>query len=119
MTSESKRKKDRGGRPAQAVKREVITGVRFTKTEHFIVKHKASKAGLGITLYIRQMALNGQVNVVKMDEEKRQFVRQLIGMSNNLNQIAKRCHKEGVMTAVLHFEKYRQALDELLERLKK
>ena len=119
MESESKQRTGTGGRPKQAVKREVITGVRFTKTEYFIIKHKASKAGLRITSYIRQMALNGQIKVVKLNEEERQFVRQLIGMSNNLNQLTKRCHQEGALTAILHFENYRKALDEVLERLRK
>lgn len=118
MKSEIEKSKHRGGRPKKAVKREVITGVRFTKPEYFIVKHKAEKAGLGITLYIRMIALNGHVNT-RMDEEERQFVRHLIGMSNNLNQLAKRCHQEGALTAILHFEKYRKLLDELLEQLKK
>ena len=119
MTTESKQKKGSGGRPKQVVKREIVTGVRFTKVEYYLVKNKAVKAGLGITIYIRQMALNGHVNAARMDEEKRQFVRQLIGMANNLNQLAKRCHQEGALTAILHFEKYRNAFDELLEQLKK
>ena len=119
MVRGAKQQRGSGGRPKQAVKREVITGVQFTKAEYFLVRHKASKAGLKITLYIREMALNGEVKVTKIDEEERQFVRQLIGMSNNLNQLAKRCYQEGALTAILHFEKYRKALDELLERLRK
>lgn len=53
------------------MKKETVTGVRFSKVEYFLVKQKASKAGLGITVYIRQMALHGQVTS-KMSEEDRQ-----------------------------------------------
>lgn len=118
MISEEGQQKHTGGRPKKLVKRESITGVRFTKVEYYGVKQKAAKAGLGITSYIRQMALQGKV-IAPISEEERQLVRQLIGMSNNLNQLAKCCHKQGALTAILHFEKYRIAFDELLEKLKK
>jgi hypothetical protein len=71
-----------------------------------------------ITIYIRQMALEGNV-AVRMSEEERHFVRQLIGISNNLNQLTKKGHQEGLLTAVLLFEKYRNIIDELLEQLRR
>jgi len=106
-----------GGRPKQNIKRESATGVRFTKAEYFIIKQKASKAGMKITTFIREMALNGKV-IAKINEEERQFVRQLIGISNNLNQLTKKGHQEGLLTAVMLFEKYRNLIDEILEKLK-
>ncbi len=105
-----------GGRPKQNIKRESATGIRFTKAEYFIIQHKAWKAGMKITTFIREMALNGKVTA-KINEEERQFVRQLIGISNNLNQLTKKAHEEGLLTAVLHFEKYRNMIDEILEKL--
>ena len=118
MISEESKIKHIGGRPKKQVKRETITGVRFTKTEYYVVKQKASKCGIGITLYIRQMALHGKI-LPRMNEEERQFVRQLVGMANNLNQLTKKGHQEGLLTAVLMFEKYRNIMDELLEKLKR
>lgn len=118
MICEEEKSKHRGGRPTKAVKRESVTGVRFTKSEYFIVKQKAVKVGLGITLYIRQMALHGEVRM-RMSEEERRAVRQLIGMNNNLNQLTKRAHQEGILTAMLLFENYRTALDQLLNQFKK
>lgn len=99
------------------VKREIIKGIRFTKVEYYVVKQKASKSGNGITDYIRQMALNGKI-ISRLNEEERQFVRQLIGVANNINQLTKKGHQEGFLTAVLMFEKYRKLIDELLEKLK-
>ena len=107
----------RGGRPRKLVKRETTTGIRFTKVEHFIIEQKAKKAGMHITQYIRQMAIHGIVKT-RLSEEDRHFVRQLVGMSNNLNQVAKCCHEEGALTAILHFESYRNQIDELLKQLK-
>ncbi|MGI8634409.1 MAG: plasmid mobilization protein [Segetibacter sp.] len=89
-----------GGRPKQAIKKDTVTGVRFSKLEYFVVKQKASRAGLGITVYIRQMAIHGQV-VALMSEEEKHFVRELAGMSNNINQLTKKAHQEGLLKALL------------------
>ncbi len=103
-TVREKRKK--AGRPAKIIKREVRTAVRFSKTEYFIIRQKASKAGLKPSAFIRQIAINGEV-MTWLNEEERQFVRQLISMSTNLNQLTKNSHSEGMLKAMLHFEAYR------------
>jgi hypothetical protein len=117
MISEETKIKHPGGRPKKSVTRNIITGVRFTKAEYFLVKQKAAKSGIRITLYIRQMALHGKI-LPRMNEEERQNVRQLVGIANNLNQLTKKGHQEGLLTAVLMFEKYREAIDKILENLK-
>lgn len=110
-------RKTKGGRPKKLVRRERTTGIRFTKTEHFIIKEKASKAGLKITAYVRQIAVQGTVKS-RLTEEESRFVRQLVGMSNNLNQLAKSCHEEGMLKAMIYFEKYRNQIDDLLQKLR-
>ena len=111
-------KRHGGGHPRKIIKRESATGVRFTKEEYFSIKQKAFKAGMRVTNYIREMALNGSV-IARTSEEERHFIRQLIGISNNLNQLAKKAHQEGLLTAIMHFEKYRNIIDELLKQLKR
>jgi len=108
--------KHKGGRPRKAVNR-TVTSLRLSKVELYVIKSKATKAGLRLTAYIRQMAINGKVTA-RLNEEERQFVRELVGMANNLNQLTKKGHQEGLLTAVLMFEKYRNMIDELLEKLK-
>jgi hypothetical protein len=105
------------GRPEKIVKRELTSGIRFTKSEAFIIREKAAKSGLAFTSYIRTMAINGEVRARFTDEE-RQFVRQLVGMSNNIDQLVKLGHQEGLLQALLHFESYRNKIDELLNHLK-
>ena len=117
MTSEETITTHCGGRPKKPVKRDIVKGIRFTKSEFYVVKQKAAKAGIGISSFIRQMAINGKIKPL-LDEEERQFVRQLIGVANNINQLTKKGHQEGFLTAVLMFEKYRKLIDELLEKLK-
>jgi hypothetical protein len=112
-----KKRKKKVGRPKKSVVRERTTGIRFSKTEHFIVQEKARKAGLRLTTYIRQTAIEAQVQT-RLTEEERHFVRQLIGFSNNINQIAKACHQEGVLRAMAYFDRLRIQIDQLLKKLK-
>ena len=117
MISEADKIIHKGGRPKKMVKREIIKGIRFTKAEYYVVKQKALKSGTKICFYIREMALNGKI-ISRLNEEERLFVRQLIGMANNLNQLTKKGHQEGLITSVLMFEKYKNIVDELLEKMK-
>lgn len=110
-------KRKKAGRPAKAVKKEVRACVRFTRPEYFIIKEKAAKAGIKASAYIRQIAIYATVTN-RLTDEERQFVRQLIGMANNLNQLAKSCHQEGALRAMMYFENYRATLDEILKKLR-
>ncbi len=117
MKSEESKIMYRNGRPKKAVKKEIIKSIRFSRAEYFIIKQNASKAGTKITFYIRHMAVEEKI-VSRLNDEERLFVRQLIGMANNLNQLTKKGHQEGLPTAILMFEKYKNLIDELLEKLK-
>ena len=97
--------------------RQRTTGVRFSATEYFIVQAKAKKAGLKITTFIRQAAVDGKIKT-RLTENEQVYVRDLIGQSRNINQIAKACHTEGVLKALLYFENIRSQIDEILLKLK-
>src|ERR1700752_2172057 len=100
-TASMKRKKV--GRPAKSIRKEVRACVRFTRPEYSIMKEKATKAGVKASAYIRQVAIYATVTG-RLTDEDRQFVRKLIGMANNLNQLAKSCHQEGALRAMMYFE---------------
>ena len=110
-------KRKKAGRPAKAVKKEIRASIRFTRPEYFTIKEKAAKAGLKASAYIRQVAIYAIIKP-RLTDEERQFTRQLIGMANNLNQLAKSCHQEGALRAMLYFEGYRASMDEILKKLK-
>ena len=116
METVTERKK-KAGRPVKAVKKEVRACVRFTRPEYFIIREKAGMAGMTTSFYMREVAIRAQVTA-RLTEEERQFVRQLIGMANNLNQLAKSCHQEGALKAMVYFQSYREDLDALLKKLK-
>lgn len=110
-------KKKKAGRRKKEVKKEIRAAVRFTKTEYFIVKEKAAIAGISVSKYIRRVAINEQIRV-RLTEEETKISRHLVGISNNLNQIAKACHDEGVLKAMAYFQNYRNLIDALLKKLK-
>jgi len=116
MATVTERKK-RAGRPAKAVKKEVRAAIRFTRAEYFIVKEKAAKAGMKASAYLRQLAIHSSVKP-RLTDEERQYVRELIGFSNNVNQLAKKCHQEGFFKAALYFEGMGQDLDKILKKFK-
>lgn len=116
MENVMKEKKGKGGRPAKNVKLEVRSGVRFSRTDFFIVKEKARKARMRYTVYIRHMAVHGQV-IARFSQEERQDFRQLSGMGNNLNQLVKIARRDGMLSAIVLFEGYRGQLDDILNRI--
>ncbi|MBO9203236.1 MULTISPECIES: plasmid mobilization protein [Niastella] len=114
---QEERKNRSAGRPAKIVKKDINASVRFTSTEHNIVKEKAKDCGLSVSNYIRKAAIYNTV-IPRLTEEERQFARQLVGMANNLNQLVKVCHQEGLLQTMAYFGNYRQRLDEVLKKLK-
>jgi hypothetical protein len=112
-----KDKRKVGGRPKKSVKKEIRACIRFTRLEYFVIRQKANKAGVNASSYIREIAIKGQIHP-RLNEEERHFVRDLVGMSNNINQLAKKAHHEGLLKAMLFFETYRNQLDALLKKVK-
>lgn len=107
----------KGGRPFMPVKRNITVGIRFSKVELGILQQKAKVAGIKTGSFIRKIALAGKVQQ-KVTEGEMHFIRQLIGMSNNLNQLAKKAHQEGIQNALVDFENYRNDIDLLLKQLR-
>jgi hypothetical protein len=118
LKEEQKPRKTKGGRPKKPVKRQRMVCVRFTRSEHFIAAQRAEKAKLSLSDYIRESALRAVVKA-RLSEDDRHFFRQLTGLSNNLNQLTKLAHQQGLFAAMMHFEKELKQIDELLNRFKK
>jgi hypothetical protein len=116
METVSKKQK-KAGRPPKAIKKEIRACVRFTRHEYFIIREKAAQAGVNASVYIRQTAIQGRI-ISRLSADEVQTVRQLIGMSVNINQVAKICHREGLYEAMQYFEHYRNLIDGLIKKLK-
>jgi hypothetical protein len=109
-------KKKKGGRPPKKLKRELRVTARFSRLEHHILQQRAGKAGINISELIRQAAIYGKV-IARQTEEEKHFTRQLVGMANNFNQMAKLAHQEGLASVHCDFEQYLHLVNCLLSKL--
>jgi len=80
--------KGKGGRPKSEVKRKKRITINCTGTDYRVAKSKAERAGLSLSEY-GMRAIMGKALPLKLSPELVDQLRQLTGMANNLNQIAK------------------------------
>ncbi|EGK00230.1 MobC family plasmid mobilization relaxosome protein [Dysgonomonas gadei] len=93
---ENKRKnKPKGGRPVKGEnKLSVPINLKLTPKDYNSVKEKAEILGMSPTQYARELTLNGSIRS-RFTLEELDLIRQLAGMANNLNQIARRANIAG------------------------
>jgi hypothetical protein len=78
-------------------KRTEILKLRVSKSEKELIEKKSAEAGMSyVAEYIRHQSIHGLL--VKIDEKITElFLKQLIGICNNINQIARRANEYGVV----------------------
>lgn len=91
---ESKKKKSsKSGRPKKGEdKLSTSINLKLTESDYKRIKEKANKLELTPTQYAREMTLKGNVKN-RFTLEELDLMRKLAGMSNNLNQIARRINR--------------------------
>ena len=94
MTRIHEQDKKKGGRPPTGRVRKLSKSVtvKFSKPSYEALKLRARKANRKLAEYIRESALNGEV-VSGHNTETIAIAKNLIGMANNLNQLAKLSHQ--------------------------
>ena len=90
----AKNNKKKGGRPPTGRVRKLSKSVtvKFSKPSYEALRLRARKANRKLAEYIRESALNGEV-VSGHNTETVAVAKNLIGMANNLNQLAKLSHQ--------------------------
>jgi len=73
-------------------------------------------AGVNVSDYMRQMAIYGQVRA-RWTPEQGEIYKKMAGISNDLHRLVMIARQEGASSALLHFEKYRQVIDDAIKRL--
>ncbi len=89
--------KNKGGRPRVATidkKKYKLPPVRLGTKNYVMVKNQAKQAGLSLTEYQRQKLLQGYV-VERISPEQMELYRQLVGIGNNQNQLARQANRYG------------------------
>ena len=111
-THHGEQDKKKGGRPPTGRVRKLSKSVtvKFSKPSYEALRLRARKANRKLAEYIRESALNGEV-VSGHNAETVAIAKNLIGMANNLNQLAKLSHQKG-------FHETHVYVMDLLRRLK-
>ncbi|HVU94883.1 MAG TPA: hypothetical protein VHE34_06640 [Puia sp.] len=104
------------GRPPKERKQEKFVGFFVTKVQYFVIQQKAAKAGVNISDYMRQAAVNAQVKM-KWTEEERGMVKQLIGMAGDIHRMVEVAEREGATQAALLFVSHRGVMDSIINTL--
>lgn len=84
--------RNKGGRPAKAVKRNKLLGVKCTLVEKRTIEAKARYSGVSVSEYLRNLGLSSKIDMrkIRMPKEILQFTGTLNHLAANLNQIAKK-----------------------------
>lgn len=92
----TKVKENRGGRPklADYQKRTKLVRIMFCENDFIYIQSKASKAGLSVSEYCHQAAMDNHIRETISPELAKQ-IRDLSGTANNVNQIAHQIHIDG------------------------
>jgi len=104
------------GRPKKAVTRDKNIGFFVTSEQYFIIQQKAAMAGVTISEYMRQAAIYGAVKT-RWTPEEREIFKKMVGMSNDINQLVVIARQQGVLSAMLYFERNRQQIDDMIKRM--
>lgn len=90
-------KKKAGGRPklAEYQKRTKSCQVMFNESDYIYVMDKAQRCGLTISEYCHQAAMDGAVKE-HIQPEQAALIRDIAGVTNNVNQIAHKMHAFGL-----------------------
>jgi len=106
--------KHKGGRPKVKVRRETHVKVRMTATDRFMIAAKAKDAGMRLSDWIRAAARAAKV-VARLKPEDLQIMRMLTGMANNLNQLTKLAHRDGILTIAIKCGNLLMEIDQALK----
>lgn len=106
--------KHKGGRPRVKVRREVHIKVRLTATEHLMIAARAKDANMKISDWFRAAAKAARV-IARLKPEDLQIVRMLAGMANNLNQLTKLAHRDGLLTIARKCDGLMNEIDQALK----
>ncbi|UPZ16420.1 plasmid mobilization protein [Flavobacterium humidisoli] len=92
MEEQNETKKNRGGRPKKAVKRDQLMAIKCTLYERKIIESKAKKVNLTVSEYLREIGLKAKIDCTNkaLPKEILSFTGVLNHMAANLNQIAKK-----------------------------
>lgn len=113
---ESIAKKRQPGRPQKTIKKNTVIAVRLSSTEYVLIKNRASQAGLKISSWLRSAAKNARVSA-RLSPEEMGYLRTLSGIGNNLNQLTKLAHQQGLISLTSNLRAVMDQVDKITQKL--
>ena len=94
------KERNKGGRPKKEAteKLKYRIAVKMATADYYRLLTKAHEAGISPSEYMRECFRNGYV-LERLSKEQSNYIRQLCGMANNLNQLAHKANAEGFTEA--------------------
>jgi predicted DNA binding CopG/RHH family protein len=109
---------NKGGRPrlSASQKKKYKVDVKMSTEDYYTLKSKARLAGMTNSEYMRQCIHTSSVKE-RLKPEHQTLIRQLCGMANNLNQIARKANAHGYDNARTEYLYLAEQIDQLLNQL--
>lgn len=116
IEKETNNKKRMRGRPRKAITRNTSLVVRLTPIERLVISGKAKQAGMRITEWFRTAAKNAVIKP-RFSKEDAAYLHTLSGMANNLNQLTRLAHSNGLISLITDLRMLLLKAEELMERI--
>ena len=112
-------KKKPKGRPTVADARRLSKAVtvKFSKIDYETLRTRSRKANRRLAEYIRESALKSEVVQPRTEADMKEY-RTLVGLANNLNQLAKLSHQEGIYYTSLQLDRLLVEISDIVRAYK-
>ena len=119
IATKNQNKKKQKGRPTVADARRLSKAVtvKFSKIDYEILRTRSCKANRRLAEYIRESALKSEVVQPRTETDMKEY-RTLVGMANNLNQLAKLAHQEGIYYTSLQLDRLLVEISDIVRAYK-
>ena len=119
IATKNQNKKKQKGRPTVADARRLSKAVtvKFSKIDYEILRTRSCKANRRLAEYIRESALKSEVVQPRTETDMKEY-RTLVGMANNLNQLAKLSHQEGIYYTSLQLDRLLVEISDIVRAYK-
>ena len=119
IATRNQNKKKSKGRPTVADARRLSKAVtvKFSKIDYEILRTRSRKANRRLAEYIRESALQSEVVQPRTEADLKEY-RTLVGMANNLNQLAKLSHQEGIYYTSLQLDRLLAEISDIVRTYK-
>ena len=111
--------KNKGGRPAKKLgeRKDYRVNLKLNTSDYYELLAKVKQSACkNVSEYVRECIRNSSVKV-RINSEQMGWIRKLIGMANNLNQLAYRAHTTGYNTAWKDSLSLANEMDKIIKRI--